>query len=123
MAAATQVRVRQAGQEDVDAVTDVMLLSMQEDRDWWDYRFRGRHEHPDDHRKFLRLLVETWVSPEFDSWVVMVAEVYDLSSGEHQIASYSAWETTYLKYRTYGPGYVPPRRKGLISAFFSVLSK
>lgn len=46
---------------------------MPEDRAWWDYRFPHRLEHPDHHRKFLRLLVETWISPRFEDWVVLLA--------------------------------------------------
>lgn len=117
MAAATQVRVREAGPEDADAVTDLMLVAMEGDRDWWDYRYRKRHQHPDDHRKFMRLLVEAWLSPGFDDWVVVVAEVRDQpAAGHHRLASFSVWDTTYLSFRRHGPGYVPPRRRAPLPA-------
>lgn len=109
-------RIRQAGPQDIDAVTDVMILSMQEDHGWWDYRFPHRHAYPEDHRKLLRLLVEAWISPDFDDWVVMVAEVHDTpsSSEGYQIACYSAWDVSYLNYRKHGPDYAPQDRKATL---------
>lgn len=108
-----KIRIRQAVPEDVDAVTDVLLVSMPQDRDWWDYRFPHRDEHPDEHRRFFRRLVEAWISPEFPDWVLMVAEVCaleDEATGTYRVGAYAAWDISYLNYRTFGPGYKPRDR-------------
>lgn len=105
-----QIRIRQAAPSDVDAVTAVLLAAMPGDRDWWDYRFPYRTQYPEDHRKFFRLLIETWVSPEFEDSVVMVAEAYDGAAGVWRMGAYAAWDVSYLSYRKYGAAYKP--RKG-----------
>lgn len=103
-----EARIRQAEPCDVDAVTDVLVAAMPADRDWWDYRFPYRERYPEEHRKLFRLLVETWVSPEFGDWLVMVAEVFDAAAGTWQAGAYAAWDVAYANRRKYGPAHQPP---------------
>lgn len=91
----------------MDAVTDVMIEAMPEDRAWWDYRFPHRLEHPDHHGKTLRLLVETWISPRFEDWVVLVAEVSD-AGGRWWAGAYATWDVGYVNRRKFGPGHTSP---------------
>ncbi|KAF8138096.1 hypothetical protein K438DRAFT_1996415 [Mycena galopus ATCC 62051] len=115
MTIANQVRARQAEPADVDAITDLLITSMAADEGWWDFRFPHRRAHPDDHRRLLRALVAAWVSPEFEDWVVIVAECEcsdeQLSSPnpKWELASYAAWDTSYLNFRRFGKGYKPAR--------------
>lgn len=102
-----EVRVRQAEASDVDAVTDVLIAAMPADRDWWDYRFARRGQYPEEHRRLMRLLVETWISPEFVDWVVVVAEVYDAAAGSWQVGAYSAWDVAYVSRRKHGSAHQP----------------
>lgn len=110
----TKIRIREAEPADINAVTEIMLAAMPEDRDWWDYRFPYRDQYPDDHKRFLRLLVETWVSAEFADWIVLVAEALDdddedgEASGAWQMGAYAVWDAAYVGYRKHGPGYSPP---------------
>lgn len=110
-----EVRVRQAEPSDVDAVTDLLIAAMPADRDWWDYRFARRDQYPEEHRRFFRLLVETWISPEFVDVVVMLAEVYDTPAGSWQTGAYSAWDVAYASRRKHGSAYQP--RSGTFSFF------
>ncbi|KAJ6488017.1 hypothetical protein C8R45DRAFT_1074476 [Mycena sanguinolenta] len=110
------VRIRQAELVDVDAVTDLLITSMPADRQWWDYRFPHRHEHPDDHRRLFRALVAAWISPEFEDWVVLVAECYNEPSQKWEMASYAAWDISYLNFRRVGDGYKPARSLGDVLA-------
>ncbi|ROV91235.1 hypothetical protein VPNG_09696 [Cytospora leucostoma] len=87
---AARVNIRQAGPADVDA------------RDGPDDPL-----HAGGPRLFLRLLVETWASPDFDDWVVVLAEVYDQSSGTDQVACYAAWDISYQKPARFSPEPAP----------------
>lgn len=107
MAKEEETRVRQAESVDVDAVTDVLIAAMPADRDWWDYRFANRVRHPEEHRRLFRLLVQTWISPEFDDWVVMVAEAFDATAGNWQVGAYAAWDVSYVNRRKYGAAHQP----------------
>lgn len=104
----TKIRIREAEPADVDAVTEIVLAAMPGDRDWWDCRFPHRDQHPDDHRMFLRLLVETWVSVDFEDWIVLVAEAYDEAACAWQMGAYTVWDAAYVGYRKHGPDYSPP---------------
>lgn len=84
------IRIRQAGPDGVEAVAALMITAMRQDREWWDYRFPHREEHPDDHAKFVGLLVKTWISPELDHWVVMLAECWDAPAARWEVASFAA---------------------------------
>lgn len=101
------LRVRQAGLADVDAVTDVLIAAMPADRDWWDYRFHYREQFPEEHRRLFRLLLEAWISPKFEDWVVMVAEVFDAATNTWQVGAYAAWDVAYVNRRQYGSAYQP----------------
>ncbi|KAF7344603.1 putative gnat family protein [Mycena sanguinolenta] len=116
MAERETVRIRQAELADIDGVTDLLIISMPEDREWWDYRFPYRREYPDDHRQLFRALVAAWISPEFEDWVVLVAECYDESSQRWEMASYAAWDISYLNFRKFGDGYKPARSLGDVLA-------
>ncbi|KAJ4394402.1 hypothetical protein N0V93_003619 [Gnomoniopsis smithogilvyi] len=107
MAKEEDMRVRQAEPSDVDAVTDVLIMAMPADRDWWDYRFLHREQYPEVHRRLFRLLVETWVAAEFEDWIVMVAEVYDATTCTWQMGAYAAWDVAYVNRRKHGSAYQP----------------
>lgn len=113
MSRTDEVRIRQAEPSDVDAVTDLLIAAMPADRDWWDYRFARRDQYPEEHRALFRLLIETWISPEFVDVVVMLAEVYDTSTESWQIGAYSAWDVAYVSRRKHGSAYQP--RSGMFS--------
>lgn len=102
-----EIRIRQAEPSDVDAVTDVLIAAMPADRDWWDYRFQYREQYPDEHRRLFRLLLEMWISPEFEDWVVMVAELFDAATGTWQVGAYAAWDVAYVNRRKHGVSYEP----------------
>lgn len=109
-------RVRQADLADLEAVTDVLIAAMQEDRDWWNYRFPYRKEFPEDHRRFMGLLARTWLEPANDDWVVFVAEARADAQGQldtdlpFKIVSYAAWNMSYVNFRKHGPSYEPQSR-------------
>lgn len=109
------IRVRQAELGDVDKVTDLLIAAMPADRDWWDYRFARRDQYPEEHRRFFRLLVKTWIAPDFVDVVVMLAEVYDTAAGSWQIGAYSVWDVAYVSRRKHGSAYQP--RSGMFSFF------
>ncbi|KAJ4420740.1 hypothetical protein N0V82_004179 [Gnomoniopsis sp. IMI 355080] len=102
-----ETRIRQAEPCDVDAVTDVLIAAMPADRDWWDYRFQYREQYPDEHRRLFRLLIETWIAPAFEDWVVMVAELFDAATGTWQVGAYAAWDVAYVNRRKHGAAYEP----------------
>lgn len=108
------LRIRQAREADVDEVTDVLIAAMPGDLKWWNYRFPHREQHPEDHRWFLSLLIRTWISPEFEDMVVMVAEWPDAAAGgAYRIGAYAAWDLTYLNKRKHGQSYRGPSGESL----------
>ena len=101
----SHIRVREAGLDDVDAVTDVLIAAMPGDQEWWDYRFANRLEYADDHRKYFRVLVEAWLTPPYSQdWTVLVAEVYDEATNAWQAGAYAAWDVSYVNFRKFGVG-------------------
>lgn len=105
------IHIRQAGPEDADAVCRLMIASMRQDREWWDYRFPHREDHPADHSKFIGHLAGAWISPELDNWAGVLAECWDGAAGQWEAASYAAWDLSYLKTRRLGAGYKPASRE------------
>lgn len=105
------IRVRQAGPDDADAVATLMITAMSQDREWYDYRFPYREEHPEDHAKFMGLLMKAWVSPELDNWVVMLAECWDATAARWEPASFAVWDLSYVGIRGFGSDYKPKSRK------------
>ncbi|KAK4199997.1 hypothetical protein QBC40DRAFT_201648 [Triangularia verruculosa] len=99
---------------DIEAVTDIIIRTMPLDPQW-DYRFPYRHEFPDDHYKFTRLLFEYFLDPAYDDWQVMVVEDSpEEVRGERRVVSFSVWDVSYRNKRRYGPSYVPQDRKSSI---------
>lgn len=91
---------------DIEALTDVIIRTMPLDPQW-DYRFPHRHEYPEDHYKFTRLLFEYFLDPAYDDWQVMVVED-SLETGceDRRVVSFSVWDVSYRNKKRYGPGYV-----------------
>ncbi|KAF3764966.1 hypothetical protein M406DRAFT_322815 [Cryphonectria parasitica EP155] len=89
---------------------------MPEDKDWWDYRFHGRLEHPDDHRKFFRILVQAWISPDNEDCTVLIAEVYEEAAGAWQAGGYAAWNVAYVNLRKHGKEYQSPNIAAILNA-------
>lgn len=120
-------RIRQADLTDLDAITDVLIAAMQEDRDWWNYRFPYRHEFPEDHRRFMGLLVRTWLEPANDDWVVFVSETRADDQGRldpdlpFKIVSYAAFDISYVNFRKHGPRYKPQSRKYMRTTAFYIV--
>ncbi|KAK4465877.1 hypothetical protein QBC42DRAFT_260594, partial [Cladorrhinum samala] len=71
----------------------------------WDYRFPYRHQFPEDHYKYTRMLFEYFLDPAFDDWKVMVVEDSLEPSGKVSVVSFGVWDTSYINKRIYGPGY------------------
>lgn len=110
-------RIRRAELADADEITHVLIVAMPGDAEWWDYRFPARHRYPEDHYKFLHLLIQTWIAHTED-FTVMVAECLD-GTGKYKIGSYSAWDTTYLGKRKHGPSYEGVSRRSSILSSLS----
>lgn len=104
---------------DLEAVTDVMIRTMQMDPQW-PYRFPWRHEYPEDHYKFTRMLVEYFLRLDYDDWLVMVSEDIN-EEGQLVIVSFSVWEVSYRNKRLYGPAYKPQDRKSSFSLSVSAV--
>ncbi|GAB1319522.1 hypothetical protein MFIFM68171_09732 [Madurella fahalii] len=82
---------RLGGLSDVDSVTDVFIRAMPDDPQW-DYRFPGRHQYPEDHYKFTRMLIERFLDPTYDDWVVVVREVsLEPGNGKKSIVSFAVY--------------------------------
>jgi len=106
------MRVREATLSDVDQVTDVLIASFPEDREWWDFRYPFRDAHPEDHRRYLKLLVQAWIAPENEDYVVVAAEVPDAARPDQlRIGAFAAWNVSYRNRRRHGPGYVEHDRE------------
>ncbi|KAK3318156.1 hypothetical protein B0H66DRAFT_575138 [Apodospora peruviana] len=89
---------------DLDAVTDVILSAMVLDPQW-DYRFPWRLEYPDDHRKYTRMLIEYFLRPDYDDWLVMVVEDLDEDDGQYKVVAFGVWDVSFANKQKYGPGY------------------
>ncbi|KAK4171557.1 hypothetical protein QBC36DRAFT_91723, partial [Triangularia setosa] len=108
---------------DIEAVTDIIIRTMPLDPQW-DYRFPYRHEFPDDHYRFTRLLFEYFLDPAYNDWQVMVVED-SLDPGcedTRRVISFSVWDVSYRNKRRYGPGYVTQDRKSFIMPLCSFLT-
>lgn len=100
---------------DVEAITDVIIRTMPLDPQW-DYRFPYRHQYPEDHYKYTRMLFEYFLDPAFDDWKVMVVEDSLEPGGEVSVVSFGVWDMSYINKRIYGPGYKTQDRKFYKSA-------
>ncbi len=96
--------------EDADELTQVMIKTMPLDPQW-NYRFPLRHEYPEDHEKYTRMLLEYFLDPAYDDWVVMVVEDSLEPGDDKRIVAFGVWEVSYLNKRKYGPGYKAQDRK------------
>lgn len=97
---------------DVDAITEVIIKTMPLDPQW-DYRFPWRHEYPEDHYKYTRMLFEYFLDPEYDDWVVMVIEdSLDPGSDDKAIVAFGVWDVSYINKRLF-PGHRTQDRKFL----------
>jgi hypothetical protein len=98
---------------DVEAVTDVIIRTMPLDPQW-DYRFPYRHQYPDDHYKYTKMLFEYFLDPLYDDWLVMVVEDSLEPGGPIEVVSFGVWDVSYVNKIRYGPGYTPQDRKSLL---------
>src|SRR3569833_3342158 len=106
------MRVREATLSDVDQVTDVLIASFPEDREWWDFCFPFRVALPVVFCWFLFLLVLVWIAPENEDYVVAAAEVPDAARPDQlRIGAVAAWNVSYRNRRRHGPGYVEHDRE------------
>ncbi|KAM7200099.1 hypothetical protein V8F20_005520 [Naviculisporaceae sp. PSN 640] len=91
---------------DVDAITNVIIQAMPLDPQW-DYRFPWRHEFPEDHYKYTRMLFEYFLDPSYDDWLVMVVEDSFEPGDDPQIVAFGVWDVSFANKRIHGPGYIP----------------
>jgi len=107
---------------DVDAVTDVIIRTMPLDPQW-NYRFPYREEYPEDHYKYTRMLIEYFLSPLYNDWLVMVIEdTLEEDSDELRIVSFAVWDVSFINKRKHGSGYKPQDRGFifLVSPMFEI---
>ncbi len=108
---ATRYSTRTATPNDLDGILDVVLAAMPHDAQW-DYRFVHKHEFPDDHRNFTRLLYEQFIAPANDDWHVMLAEAsVPGTAGAGNIVAFSVWDMSFANKAKKGPEYEPQNRK------------
>lgn len=105
---------------DVEAVTNVIINTMPLDPQW-DYRFPYRHQYPEDHYKYTKMLFEYFLDPAFDDWLVMVVEDCLQPGGPTQVVSFSVWNVSYINKRRYGAGYQPQDRKSFVHTTVTTL--
>lgn len=112
--ALSQPRVRLAEPQDAVEVTKVFINAMQDDQSW-PYRFPHREEFPDDHWNYNLDLMSRFISPDYDDWVVVVAEADDSRAGAdvRRIVSFAVWNISYANKRRRGSSYVPNSREHL----------
>ncbi|KAK0714706.1 hypothetical protein B0H67DRAFT_220147 [Lasiosphaeris hirsuta] len=93
---------------DAEAVTKVIIETMPLDPQW-NYRFPLRLKFPDDHYKYTRMLIEYFLDPAYDDWLVMVVEdsLDPHSPEDATIVAFGVWDVSYLNKRVYGPSYQP----------------
>jgi len=89
---------------DVEAVTSVIINTMPLDPQW-DYRFPYRQQYPEDHYKYTRMLLEYFLDPSYDDWLVMVVEDSLEPGGPREIVGFGVWDVSYVNKRRYGAGY------------------
>jgi ribosomal protein S18 acetylase RimI-like enzyme len=99
--------------EDVDELVDVVLVTMPDDPQW-PYRFPYRHQYPEDHRSFTRMLYTKFIVPTNDDWVVMIVEEQTPGSSKPVIVAFSVWCSAYANKRKHGPSYEPRNRESLL---------
>ncbi|RSM08698.1 hypothetical protein CDV31_008040 [Fusarium ambrosium] len=98
-------RVRLAEARDVDLVTNVLIMAM-EDNQCWQYQFPHNATHYEDHWNYTRDLVRRFLSTAYDDWIVMVVEI-EVEAGEWDIVAVSVWDVSYVNKRIHGRGYRP----------------
>ena len=108
--------IRATTLDDLNGIVDVVLVAMPHDPQW-DYRFLHKHEFPEDHYKYTRLLFEQFISPANDDWYVMLAEssTFD-TSGPGKIVAFAVWDVSYVNQAKKGPGYEKQNRESYHSA-------
>jgi len=107
------MRPRLGVPSDADALTEVIIRTMPLDPQW-DYRFPYRHEFPEDHYKYTKMLFEYFLDPAFDDWLVMVVEDSLEPGGELSIVAFGVWDVSYRNKRIHGPSYKPQDRKSYL---------
>ncbi|PQE22493.1 Acyl- N-acyltransferase protein [Rutstroemia sp. NJR-2017a BVV2] len=101
---AQNIRLRQAGPQDIDAVTALFIKCMDDDENW-DYRLSYRHEYPEDHWKHQNSYVEFMVNEENNDFEVWILEV-ETSESSWTAVALSIWDVSYVNKRLHGPSYV-----------------
>lgn len=96
--ALSQPRVRLAEPQDAVEVTKVFINAMQDDQSW-PYRFPHREEFPDDHWNYNLDPMSRFISPDYDDWVVVVAEADDSQAGAdvRRIVCFAVWNISYCQ--------------------------
>ncbi|RSL72177.1 hypothetical protein CEP53_001204 [Fusarium sp. AF-6] len=97
--------VRLAEARDVDLVTNVLIMAM-EDNQCWQYQFPHSATYYEDHWNYTRDLVRRFLSTAYDDWIVMVLEI-EVEAGEWDIVAVSVWDVSYVNKRIHGRGYRP----------------
>ena len=100
---------------DAEAVTNVILKTMPLDPQW-NYRFPWRDQHPKDHYKFTRMLIDYFLNPDYDDWQVMVVVDALQPGGHEQVVSFAVWDVSFRNKRRHGPDYERQDRKLLVPA-------
>jgi hypothetical protein len=102
---------------DAEAVATVMVNTMWQDPQW-DYRFPYRCDYPDDHKKYTKMLIECFLDPSYDDWLVMVKEDVPGPGMPPQVVSFGVWNVSYVNKRLHGPSYTPQSRKCFYSCYY-----
>jgi hypothetical protein len=97
--------IRPATMADLDAVVDVVINAMPDDPQWT-YRFPYRHEFPEDHLKYTKMLYQLFIDPSYDDWFVLVKEAPSIEdSNVSKIVAFSVWDVSYINKAKHGPDY------------------
>jgi hypothetical protein len=113
MAITAIMKVRAAHLDDLDELVDLVLVTMCDDAQW-DYRFEHKVEHPEDHRKYTRMLYEKFLDVAYDDWLIMLVEEEATESRPRRIVAFSVWNVSYANKRKHGSGYVPQSRESAL---------
>ena len=102
--------IRTATPSDIDSVVEIILSAFPRGHQW-NYRFPYRAEHPEDHFKYTRILIQCFLDPTWDDFQVMVTEAPSMNDDAvTKIVSVSVWDVSYSNRRKHGQAYIPQNR-------------
>ena len=102
--------IRPAAAADVDAAVGVVVRAMPDDPQWT-YRFPGRHHFPNDHLKYTKMLVQSFIDPNYDDWSILEKEVPSIENPRiTKIVAFSVWDVPYINEARHGRHYEPQNR-------------